>query len=69
VRTWDPGSAHFVVEPMDDSVSTKQLCEEFGLEPTAQYHNRHREAYRELKKAGKASPQKALHGRRPQYGK
>lgn len=69
VRTWDPGSGHFIVEPMDDTISTKQLCEEFGLEPTFQYHNRHREAYKELRKGGKAKPQAALHGKRAQYGK
>ena len=69
IRTWDKGSAHFVVEPVDESITTKQLCEEFGLEPSSKYFQRHQEAYREIKKSGKAKPQNALHGKRPQYGK
>jgi hypothetical protein len=69
VRTWDPGSAHFVVEPMEDAITTKQLCEEFGLEPSAKYYDRHREAYRALRKGASPRPQNAAHGRRAQYGK
>lgn len=69
VRMWDPGSGHFIVEPTEDGITTKQLCQEFGLEPTETYFNRHRMAYRELKQGEKPKPQEALHGRRPQYGK
>lgn len=69
VRTWDPGSAHFVVEPMDDTISTKQLCEEFGLEPSALYYKRHQEAYRQIRKGLKPAAQLALHGTRPQWSK
>ncbi len=69
VRQWDPGSAHFVVEPTDPTVTTAQLQEEMGFESTGQYHDRHREAYRRARAGQPPTPQKARHGRRPQYGK
>lgn len=69
VRQWDPGSAHFVVEPRDPTLTCAQLQEEFGFETTATYHERHRRANKSLR-AGKApAPQHALHGNRPQWGK
>jgi len=69
VRLSNPGSSHFIVEPMDPAITCKQLQEEFGFESSLQYHNRHREIY-PLLRAGRPVPkQKALHGDRPQYGR
>jgi predicted amidohydrolase len=61
--------AHFIVEPTDPALTTKQLRAEFGFEPASQYHQRHREAHAALR-AGKApTPQAAAHGNRGQYSK
>ena len=68
IRQWDPGSAHFVVEPRDPALTCAQLQEEFGFESTAQYHERHRRAYRQIGRGEPAPPQEARHGDRPQYG-
>jgi predicted amidohydrolase len=69
VRQWDPGSAHFVVEPRDPSLTCARLQEEFGFESTAQYHERHRRAYQQIGRGEPAPPQEARHGDRPQWGK
>ncbi|GIX06894.1 MAG: hypothetical protein KatS3mg115_1297 [Candidatus Poribacteria bacterium] len=69
IRQWDPGSAHVVIEPQDPTISCAQLQEEFGFEPTALYHERHRIAYRRLLAGEPAVPQQARHGERPQYSK
>ena len=60
---------HFLVEPIDDSLSTEQLQKEFGFESTFQYHDRHRRAYRMILQGKKPPAQKAAHGDRPQYSK
>ena len=60
---------HFLVEPIDDSLSTEQLQKEFGFESTFQYHDRHRKAYRMILQGKKPPAQKAAHGDRPQYSK
>jgi len=60
---------HFLVEPVDDSLTTEQLRKEFGFEPAAQYFQRHREAYAEISRGKPPTPQRALHGDRPQYAK
>lgn len=69
VRRTNMGSSHFVVEPVDGSITTRQLQDEFGFESTFQYHDRHRRAYQQLRKGEPAPPQQARHGQRPQWGK
>ncbi len=61
--------AHFLVEPIDDTLKTRQLQREFGFESTFQYHQRHREAYSLIRQGQLPVPQKAAHGDRPQYSK
>ena len=61
--------AHFLVEPVDDALTTELLQREFGFESTFQYHERHRKAYRMILQGKKPTPQKAAHGNRPQYSK
>jgi len=60
---------HFLVEPIDDTLTTQQLQQEFGFESTFQYHQRHREAYRLIVQGKPPFAQKAAHGDRPQYSK
>lgn len=60
---------HFLVEPIDDALTTDQLQREFGFESTFQYHQRHREAYRMILQGKTPYAQKAAHGDRPQYSK
>jgi len=60
---------HFIVEPIDESLSTEHLQKEFGFESTFQYHERHRRAYRMILLGKQPSAQKAAHGDRPQYSK
>jgi len=60
---------HFLVEPIDDSLTTEQLQKEFGFESTFQYHDRHRKAYKWLLQGKQPPAQKAAHGDRPQYSK
>jgi beta-ureidopropionase len=69
VRRTNPGSSHFVVEPMDPAITTRALQEEFGFESTWEYHDRNRAAYAEIRAGRKPAPQAARHGVRPQYGK
>ena len=62
-------SAHFMVEPMDSSITVAALKEEFRFETTREYHDRHRKAYADLR-AGHATPaQEAPHRDRPQYSR
>lgn len=61
--------AHFLVEPLDDTLKTRQLQREFGFESTFQYHQRHREAYSLIRRGRPPVPQEAAHGDRPQYSK
>lgn len=61
--------AHFLVEPIDDSLTIVQLQKEFGFESSLQYHQRHQEAYSQIRRRKRPIPQKALHGDRPQYSK
>ncbi|HET6383298.1 MAG TPA: carbon-nitrogen hydrolase family protein [Armatimonadota bacterium] len=69
VRQWDTGSAHFVVEPVDPALKCSDLQDEFGFESTAQYHERHRRAYQQIRAGERPTPQEARHGDRPQWGK
>lgn len=69
VRTWDPGSAHMMVEPVDPAVTSADIQEALGLETCREYHNRHRAAYRRALAGKPLQPQRARHGNRPQYGK
>ncbi|MCD6465021.1 carbon-nitrogen hydrolase family protein [Candidatus Bathyarchaeota archaeon] len=62
-------AAHFLVEPIDDALTTEQLMREFGFESTFQYHERHRIAYRWILQGKRPPPQKAAHGERAQYSK
>jgi predicted amidohydrolase len=61
--------AHFVVEPLEEGLTTEQLQREFGFESTSQYHARHRRAYRRIHDGRAPAPQQALHGERPPYAK
>jgi hypothetical protein len=61
--------AHFMVEPIDDSLTTQRLQEEFGFESTSQYHRRHRAAYRSIDEGEPPPRQEAAHGDRPPYSK
>jgi len=60
---------HFLIEPIDDALTIEQLKKEFGFEPTFQYHERHREAYRSIHQGKAPVAQRAAHGDRPQYAK
>ncbi|MBO3803165.1 MAG: carbon-nitrogen hydrolase family protein [Candidatus Brockarchaeota archaeon] len=60
---------HFLVEPIDDSLTTALLQKEFGFESTFQYHQRHRDAYKLILQGKQPPPQKAAHGNRPQWSK
>jgi beta-ureidopropionase len=60
---------HFMVEPLNDSLSSEQLKKEFGFESVFQYLQRHREAYKMMSQGKKPLVQKAPHGNRPQYAK
>ena len=65
----DRDSAHFLVEPSDPAIEIEALKEEFGFETSAEYHDRHRLAYRELRAGNAPEPQRALHASRSQYSK
>lgn len=67
VRESAPGSGHFLVEPVDDRVTTTDLAAEFGFESTFTYHQRHREAFRRIRAGEPPLPQSAAHGDRDQY--
>lgn len=60
---------HFLVEPIDDTLTTEQLRNEFGFESTFHYHERHREAYQLILQGKEPLAQKAAHGKRPPYSK
>lgn len=68
VRQWVSGSSHFVVEPLDPAIRTEDLQTEFGFESTVQYHERHRRCYARLRAGKRPEPQRALHGKRAQWG-
>jgi hypothetical protein len=61
--------AHFLVEPVDDTLTVAQLQAEFGFEPTFQYHQRHRDAFARIHQGESPVPQQAGHGNRAQYSK
>jgi predicted amidohydrolase len=69
VRRSNLGCSHFMVEPMDPTITCRQLQEEFGFESTFQYHDRHREAYRHIRDGQQPPKQQPLHGTRPQHKK
>lgn len=69
VRRPNPGSGHFIVEPVDPTVTVRALQEEFGFESSFQYHERHRDAYAALRAGRNPAPQQARHGVRPEWGK
>ncbi len=64
-----PDEAHFIVEPVDDALTIAQLQQEFGFETAAQYHQRHRDAYAQLRQGKAPAPQAAAHGDRPEYAR
>lgn len=68
VRRPNPGSGHFLVEPVDPFITTGALQAEFGFESSCQYHERHRQAYAAIRAGQKPQPQVALHGTRPEWG-
>lgn len=57
----------FIVEPMDESITTEQLQKEFKFETYRQYIQRHRMAYMYIREGKPPPPQKAAHGDRPIY--
>jgi predicted amidohydrolase len=61
--------AHFIVEPTDPALSVAQLQAEFRIEPSFQYHERHRAGYAALHAGQTPTPQAAAHGKRAQYAK
>ncbi len=61
--------AHFIVEPLDPALTMAQLQAEFGFEPSRQYFQRHRTAFRELCAGRTPTPQSAAHSHRAQYAK
>lgn len=65
----DRDSAHFMVEPRDDTLTIAQLQREFGFESTLRYHQRHRDAFETIAKGQEPSTQQAAHGDRPMYAK
>jgi len=65
----DRDSGHFIVEPRDDTVTIASLQQEFGFESTAQYHQRHRDAFAQIHAGQSPEPQNALHGDRPMHAK
>jgi len=60
---------HFLVEPIDDTLTAEKLRQEFGFESTFQYHQRHREAYQAIHQRKLPPVQKAAHGNRAPYSK
>ncbi len=64
-----PDEAHFIVEPLDASLTVAALQREFGFETAAQYHQRHRDAHARMRAGQPAAPQAAAHGDRPEYAK
>ncbi len=61
--------AHFLLEPIDETLTTAHLQAEFGFESTSQYHQRHREAFGQIHCGEAPAPQQAAHGDRPPYAK
>jgi predicted amidohydrolase len=61
--------AHFLLEPTDETLTVAQLQAEFGFESTAQYHQRHRDAFARMHRGQPLIPQQARHGGRAQYSK
>jgi beta-ureidopropionase len=57
----------FLVEPLEDRITTRQLQKQFGFESIQQYHDRHRAGYSAMRKGGEPPAQKAAHGRRPHW--
>jgi hypothetical protein len=68
IRT-DRDSAHFLIEPTNDSLTTAQLQAEFGFESTLTYHQRHRDAFAQIRRGQEPKPQDAAHSVRPQHAK
>ena len=65
----DRDSAHFIVESRDNSVKVADLMNEFGFESTRLYHERHRNAYGDLRDGRAPPPQRAAHADRSQFSK
>jgi len=68
IRT-DRDSAHFLVEPLDASLTIAKLQAEFGFESTFTYHQRHRDAFARIYRGEWPTPQRADHGDREPYTK
>ena len=69
VRTRGGDASHFVVEPVDPSLTIAQLQREIGFVTTQEYVHHHQAAYPILR-AGLTPPaQVAAHGERPMYQK
>ena len=65
----DRDSGHFIVESKDETLKVAELMSEFGFESTGLYHERHRNAYRDLRNGRAAQPQQAAHAKRSQFSK
>jgi hypothetical protein len=68
VRRPNLGSSHFIVEPVDPSITVAALQQEFGFESAFEYTERHRRAYADLRAGRTPAPQAARHGVRPEWG-
>ena len=64
---WDEG--HFLIEPLDPSVTITHLQSEFGFISVQEYAKLHQIAYASLRSGKAAKPQQAAHGDRPMYQK
>jgi len=62
-------AAHFIVEPMADGLTAAKLQTEFAFESSAQYFDRHRQAYASLRAGAAPASQEAAHGDRSMYTK
>jgi len=68
IRThWDEG--HFLVEPLDPSLTIAQLQREFGFISVQEYAKLHQIGYDSLYSGKTPKPQNAAHGDRPMYQK
>ncbi|MBN1372419.1 MAG: carbon-nitrogen hydrolase family protein [Anaerolineaceae bacterium] len=62
-------AGHFLVEPLDPTLTVARLQEEFGFETAAEYIRRHQSAYKRMAAGQEPLPQNARHGERAMYQK
>ena len=62
-------AGHFLVEPLNPTLTVARLQEEFGFETAAEYNRRHQSAYKSIAAGQEPQPQNARHGERAMYQK